>query len=154
MKKFEIEDIKAYMNDIITKEKFDSFYLHELRLRTGLDYYISGRVNASYYDTEEQDSLPEYISWKDIKQTVFELVKGDRLPISIKLVLMFNRDNITRLIEMNNLPLSEDDIGALFLNVYYENEKLVVTTGSSLKTFSLDKTLDNVWDETVEKYYI
>lgn len=96
----------------------------------------------------------EYIDWKNIKSTVHELIKGDKLPLSLKLILMFNRENITRLAEMNNLPISENDIGALFFNVLYEKGKLTVTTGTSVKTFSLDKTLDHVWDSTVEKYYI
>jgi hypothetical protein len=66
---------------------------------------------------------------------------------------MFNRDNITKLVEMNNLAISPDDVGALFYNVNYSDGKLQVTTGSSIKVFSLDKSLDNIWDDTVEKYY-
>ena len=71
-----------------------------------------------------------------------------------KIILMFNRENINRLLEMNHLPVSSEDGGALFLNVVYEHETLSVTTGTSLKIFTLDKTLEQVWDDTVKKYYI
>ena len=67
---------------------------------------------------------------------------------------MFNRENIERLVMMNNLPLNPEDIGALFFNINYANEALTVTTGTSVKVFTMDKTLENTWDDTVEKYYI
>lgn len=154
MKSFEIEDAKQFMNELLVAEKYDSFYMYELRLRTGLDYYINGKNNIEFYDTEEVGTLNDYVSWGTIKKTVFDLIKGKRLPISFKLILMFNRENIERLVEMNNLPFKLEDIGALFFNVYYEKGELTVTTGTSIKTFSLDKSLDNIWDEAVEKYYI
>ena len=55
---------------------------------------------------------------------------------------------------MNNIPVNPQDVSALFLNIYYENGALTVTTGTSLKVFTLDKTLEHLWDDTVEKYYI
>jgi hypothetical protein len=156
MKNFEIDDIKKFMNELFSGTRFDSFYLYEARLKTGLDYYISGKVNHEFYSDDEEgaeDVSQEYVYWKDIKHTLFELIKGRRLPLNFKFILMFNRDNITRLIEMNNLALSPENVGALFYNIYYDDGKLQVTTGSSIKIFSLDKSLDNIWDDTVEKYY-
>lgn len=156
MKQFEIEETGKFMSELLTGERYDSFYLFEARIKTGIDYHINGKINKDFFDSDDRDIMAaeEYIDWKNIKPTVYELIKGDKLPLSIKLILMFNRENITRLAEMNNLPISENDIGALFFNVLYEKGKLTVTTGTSVKTFSLDKTLDYVWDSTVEKYYI
>ena len=119
-----------------------------------MDYYINGKLNKAYFDSEQAEELPEYIEWKDIKQTVYDYIRGKRLPIAFKIILMFNRENINRLLEMNHLPVSSEDVGALFLNVVYEHETLSVTTGTSLKIFTLDKTLEQVWDDTVKKYYI
>ena len=31
---------------------------------------------------------------------------------------------------------------------------MLITTGTSLNIFTLDKTIENLWNETVEKYYI
>ncbi len=156
MKQFEIEETGKFMSELLTGERYDSFYLFEARIKTGIDYNINGKINKDFFDSDDRDIMAaeEYIDWKNIKPTVYELIKGDKLPLSLKLILMFNRENITRLAEMNNLPISENDIGALFFNVLYEKGKLTVTTGTSVKTFSLDKTLDHVWDSTVEKYYI
>lgn len=156
MKQFEIEETGKFMSELLTGERYDSFYLFEARIKADIDYSINGKINKDFYDSDEKDIMEaeEYISWKKIKPVVYGFVKGDKLPLSLKLILMFNRENITRLVEMNNLPISENDIGALFFNVLYEKGSLTVTTGTSVKTFSLDKTLDHVWDSTVEKYYI
>lgn len=156
MKQFEIEETGKFMSELLTGERYDSFYLFEARIKADIDYSINGKINKDFFDSDDRDIMAaeEYISWKKIKPVVYGFVKGDKLPLSLKLILMFNRENITRLVEMNNLPISENDIGALFFNVLYEKGSLTVTTGTSVKTFSLDKTLDHVWDSTVEKYYI
>ena len=142
------------MNDLLVNERYDSFQLFEARIKTGLDYYIRGKINKEFFDYDIKDSLEEYELWGNVKETVFSLMKGKRLPVSFKIILMFNNENVERLIEMNNLPVAPTDITGLFYNINYEDEKLSVTTGTSLKVFTLDKTLDNLWDDTVGKYYI
>ncbi|QWT53173.1 DUF5721 family protein [Eubacterium sp. MSJ-33] len=154
MEIFSIDEKTEYLKELFEKEKYDSFYLYEARVKTKLDYYVNGRLNREYFDTEEQADLPEYVEWKDIKQIVYSYIKGKRLPIGFKIILMFNRENILRLLEMNNLPVKTEDVSALFMNVVYEHEALSVTTGTSLKIFTMDKTLEHVWDDTVKKYYI
>lgn len=155
MKSFDIEDIKSFMNELFQNEKYDSFYLYEIRLKTNLDYYISGKLNKDFYEEDDKpEAMYDYIVWADIKHTVYELIKGKRLPVSFKAVLMFNRENITRLIEMNNLPIRPEDVNNLSINIYFENSRLTVTAGSSVRVFTMDKTLEHLWDDTIEKYYI
>lgn len=156
MKEYQIEDVKEFMNDLLVKDRYDSFYLYEARVKAALDYYIGGKINKSFFDTDELEGIneQEYVTWKEIRHSVYDVIRGKRLPISFKIILMFNRENIERLVMMNNLPLSPEDIGALFFNINYANEALTVTTGTSIKVFTMDKTLENTWDDTVEKYYI
>lgn len=160
MNNFIVEDIKKYMNELLFDTKYDSFYLYEARVKSSLDYYICGKINHDFFKDDDTDLLEnhditqEYIYWKDIKSSLFDIIKGKRLPISFKFILMFNNENIKKLIEMNNLPIAPENVSALFYNVYYENKTLQVTTGSSVKVFTLDKSLDNLWDDTVSKYYI
>ena len=146
----EIEEKAEYIKELFEKEIKSlqaSFQIYK-------DKYVNGRLNREYFDTEAQADLPEYIEWKDIKATVYAYLKGERLPIGFKIILMFNRENISRLLEMNNLPVKEEDVSALFMNVVYEHETLSVTTGTSLKIFTMDKTLEHIWDDTIKKYYI
>ena len=116
MKSFSIEDIKTFMNDLLVNERYDSFYLFEARIKTGLDYYIRGKINKEFFDYDIKDSLEEYELWGNVKETVFSLMKGKRLPVSFKIILMFNNENVERLIEMNNLPVAPTDITGLFVS--------------------------------------
>lgn len=171
MKVFEIEEVKEFMQSLLVSEKYDSFYLYEARVKTAMDYYINGQINEDFFDSrkdlleaidETGEALEDsqavgsrvfYMPWKKVKQTVFDAIKGSRLPISFKIVLMFHNDNIKRLVTMNQLSLRPEDVSALFMNIIYENGELKITTGTSLKIFTMDKTLEHLWDESVEKYY-
>ena len=42
----------------------------------------------------------------------------------------------------------------LYLNIHFENGRLSCVTGTSFKTFTLDKTLEHVWDEYAERFFI
>ncbi len=156
MKSFDVEDIKSYMNQLLVGDMFDDFCLYEARVKSSLDYFVGGRLNMEYYDEEEKEALgnTEYVSWDKVKPVIYELMKGKKRPLNFKIILMYNRCKLVELIESNNLPIKPEDIGALFYNIHFESDSLNVTTGTSLKVFTLDKRLEQLWDETVEKYYI
>ena len=40
-----------------------------------------------------------------------------------------------------------ENVTGLYLNVNFQDGKMSCTTGASLKTFSLDKSLEQQWDE-------
>ena len=40
----EIEEKAEYIKELFEKEKYDSFYLYEARVKTKLDYYVNGRL--------------------------------------------------------------------------------------------------------------
>ena len=69
---------------------------------------------------------------------------------------MTNQDyikNIARLIEQNGLSTDPDQVQGLYLNIRYDGRSLTCVTGSSFKTFTMDKTLEHAWDEMVEKFF-
>jgi hypothetical protein len=44
-------------------------------------------------------------------------------------------------------------VRGLFLNIQYKQGKLTCTTGISLKTFTMEKGLEHVWEDMVQKYF-
>ena len=44
-----------------------------------------------------------------------------------------------------------DVIRALVLNIRYDGEKTVLTTGCAYQTFTMDKSADTVWDKALKK---
>lgn len=159
MKSFDIEETqeaKKFLNELFINERYDSFYLFDAKLDTVVSYEVNGKINKNFFSEEEFETLAnkDYICWKDIKKTILEFMKDGKLPVKMKIILMFNKDNINRLIEMNNILIHPDNVRALFLNINYSDSRLSVTTGTSLNVFTMDKSLEELWDKTVEKYYI
>lgn len=48
MKQFEIEETGKFMSELLTGERYDSFYLFEARIKTGIDYHINGKINKDF----------------------------------------------------------------------------------------------------------
>lgn len=159
MKSYEIDDAKEYLESLFASEKFNSFYMLEASVKADISYFFRGELNSAYIDEDEKEqdgdkNSSRHIKWSLIKETLEHIVLRESLPTELKLCLMFNRDNIESLIEKNNLPLSIEDVSNLSINIYYANELLLVTTGTALNKFTMDKSLEHLWDETVEKYYL
>ena len=52
------------------------------------------------------------------------------------------------------LPLEIENVFGCFLNFQYKDGKLLLTTGTSLKIFTMDKSLDRVFDEEVRQFLL
>ena len=81
------------------------------------------------------------------------MMKGKKTPLHFKIVFILSKKNTEKLLTGNHVPLSLDDIFGLFVNFQYDGTHLTCTTGTSVKTFTLDKTLDHVWDELLQKFF-
>lgn len=147
-------DIKHFMNTLLLEETFDRFLLSEATIKTGTTYTIDGKINQSFYDTEEQGMLNgrTHCYFKEQRPLLFSLMKGKKTPLSFRIVFLLAPSNVAKLIELNHLPLSPEDINGLFFNLYFEQGQLTCTSGTSLKLFTLDKTLDQVWDHNIKAF--
>ena len=114
-------------------------------------FRIDGFIQKEFFDTGTD--LPEYSYWKNIREYCFSLIRGKRTPLSFRFVFSLSHKNIARLIEQNNLPLDPGEVQGLYLNIRFDGKSLSCVTGSSFKTFSMDKTLEHAWDEMVEKFF-
>ena len=82
-----------------------------------------------------------YTTWGNVRQHIFNVIKGNKLPLNFKIVLILSDANINRIIEQNHLDLSLSDIANLSLNVYFDGEKISLTTMASMNIFSWIKHL-------------
>ena len=67
-------------------------------------------------------------------------------PLEMKIVFRLSDANAGRLLSQNGIPLTEEDIEGLYLNIRYDGKGLTCITGTSLKLFTLDRTLELAWD--------
>lgn len=154
MNAIKIDDIKTFMNKLLLKDDFDSFLLEEASITTYNTFTIDGHIMKAFYTNEEFDELESNTLsyWKAIKPICFELIKGKKLPIKFKLVFKLDNKGISKLLSESNLPFNEDEIAGLYFNIKYENNSLACITATSTTTFTLDKSLEKLWDEWMEKY--
>lgn len=146
-----IPDVKDFMNQLLIQDTFDSMLLCEATLQTATTLSISGKLNMDFFDTEERELMTEttYASWDMVKPLIFQAIKGKKTPSGFKLVFMLPKEKQNALILKNNLPISSEDVAGLYFNIYYDNKQLSITSGTSLRVFTMDKRLEQLWDDSL-----
>lgn len=149
MVSLKVLDLKAFMSNLLVQDMFDSFLLSELEVITSNKFSISGKLYKEFYSSDEIELLEgrQHSFWKEIKPIAFNIIKGNKIPLTMKIVLMLPRVSVESIVEKSNLSIKSSDINGLFLNFRFKNEELICTTGISLNVFSLDKSLDSLWGE-------
>lgn len=155
MLNIEITETKNFVKKLLMEPVFDTFLLVEAYVRSDVSYTIDGRLNPSFFDSGELEGMTSktYTTWGNVRQHIFNVIKGNKLPLNFKIVLILSDANINRIIEQNHLDLSLSDIANLSLNVYFDGEKITLTTMASMNIFSMDKTLSTIWDTNVSAFF-
>lgn len=149
-----ILDVKSFMGSLLIQKVFDNFLLSEAEITTFAHFSVEGRINQNFYTDEEKEELKvgRYVRWSEIKPYVFSLIKGNKLPLYIKIVMLLSEENSEKLLLQSGASFHKEEVKGLFLNIRYEKDNLIITTGTSVGTFTLDKTLEHYWDESVRKF--
>ena len=149
-----IEEQKAFTSGLFLGEIFDRFLVREANVVTFNSFTIDGRVRHGYYSEElEENQIEEFSAWKVLKPFCFSLIKGKRLPESFRIVFVLSPEAKEKFVESHVPGMSPDVVGGLYLNVLYENNEMTVVTGTSLNVFTMDKTLEREWDESVKRFF-
>lgn len=157
MKAFKILEVKDFMSKLLLKNTFDHFQLSELSLTTNITYTIDGSLHPDFFDADDAESLKAQgktqITWDEVRPFCFSLIKGKRTPLHFKIVFQISRDEVQQLLADSKLNLSTDDIFGLYLNCQFDGTSLTCVTGTSLRFFTMDKTLDYVWDDFITQFF-
>lgn len=150
-----LPDLKTATAHLFTRPSFDYFLLKEAVITTSNTYTIDGSLKRDYFSQEELETLRDenWMDWKTIRPVCFALIKGKRLPLSFQIALSLSADNIKRLLQQNKTAFTAEEVGGLYLNFRYEKNTLTAISATSLKTFSMDKSLEQLWDDTVKKLF-
>lgn len=149
-----IEEQKRFTEGLFIGELFDSFLVREASIVTFNSFSIDGRVRQGYYSDEEleEKQIEEFSSWRTIKPVCFSLIKGKRLPESFRIVFLLSPGAKERFVSSRVPSMRPEDIGGLYLNVHYENGEMTCVTGTSIQIFTMDKSLEREWDESVKQF--
>lgn len=149
-----VTDVRDFMEKLFLKETFDGFQLMEAVIVTSNTFVIDGHVRQEYYTKEEWEGLAEkQISrWSSLRPLCFQLIKGKKTPESMRLVFKMADSGAEKLLEQSGLPYSLKDMEGLFFNVRYEGQKVQLTSGVSMKIFTMDKSLERFWEQKLEGF--
>ncbi|MBO6164180.1 MAG: hypothetical protein J6N77_03930 [Lachnospiraceae bacterium] len=141
-----IADIRDFTSRLFVKDTFDSFELAEAEFVTRYTTTLDGTLTEP-----QEDHL--HATWGQVRPVAYAVIRGKELPHSFRLVLRLSDENVKKTLASLGLSISPEEVGALFLNILYNHEQLTVVTGCSLKTFSLDKTLEKEWDRLARRFF-
>lgn len=151
MKAFQLPEKKAFMNLLLKSPAFDNFLLSEASIHTAVRYDIDGQLNPSFYSQEELAGQNltglAYMPYGRLRPAFFELIKGRTAPTYFKIVLMLSPSNLKNTIQASGTSIPSDDILAVYLNILFQNEQLMLTTGVSYRTFITDKSFEKEWEK-------
>ena len=146
MQVFEVANgsIKSVMNQLLKGSAFNGFLVRGVEISVFTKIEVSGILDKNFYPEEERDTLNRnYAYWTEIKPFALSLIKGGRTPSTLKIIFSLSDDEVKTL---------HDNASAMFLNLSYEESKLRLTTAISQRSFSLDKSVDAVWDAYIKKF--
>lgn len=141
-----ITDVKKTMDELLKGNLFDEFELRTAEVHTFAKFQIQGNLNKAFLTEDEKDLYERnFVLWKEIKSHVFNIIKGKKPPTYLKIVFSAAIDKIP--------DFASFDISALFINLIYSQGKLSCTNGIAFENFSLDKTIEQEWDQYVRDFF-
>lgn len=146
-------ETKACMSHLLLKDTFDSLSLIEGEITTYNKFTVDGHIHKDFYE-EAPDR--EYSLWSELRSYCLSIIKGKRTPLDFKFVLSLSREDFTGFLEQegqDGLPYRPEEIQGLYMNLRYDGTRLVCVTGTSMNTFTMDKSLDEAWDRWVRAFY-
>lgn len=157
MRSYQIQDVRDFMKKLLLADTFDTFLLSEATITTFSRFQIDGTFHPDYLSSDEAAQLSAeqsgYALWRRVRPFFFEITKGKNTPLNFHIIFRLAKHNVAKLLEQSGVSFSPDDVDGLFLNIRFDGKELVCVSGTSIRIFSLDKSLEHAWDGMLEKFF-
>ena len=138
----EAPDVKVFMNKLLKEQTFDAFQVKSVEIKSIATFEIDASIHKDYLPEDSPDR--KFCKWNEIRPYVFNIIKGTQKPRAIKIVFSYDP----------SLTLEpHPNAAALFLNIYFENNKINCTTATSQINFSLNKDVDAYWNDFIKVFF-
>ncbi len=156
MRSFQINDNRTFTAALFAGTLFDHMGTESIRLVTSSTLCVDGRCVAAFYTADElgamPEGLPEFVRWGELRGLAFHAVKGKKAPVSFQIILHADSGTLARLAAREECGVEAALIEALVLTIRYESGVCRLTSGTALRTFIPDKSLDRLWDEELQQF--
>lgn len=155
---FNIEEIKDFTRRLFLGTDFDGFLLNEAQIVTYNSFSIDGHIRREYYQQDGREEaemeLAAFSKWEAVKPICFSLIKGKRLPSGFHINLQAPPEMVLGCLAGQGAEdVLMDQVKGLYLHVRYEGLRLYCVTGTLLSVFTMDKTIDRLWDGYVKQFF-
>lgn len=139
---------KTSMSHLLLKPTFHHFSFIEGEVTTFNKFHIDGRIYKEFFDEAPGQ---QYSDWKDVQEYFLSIIRGKRTPLNFKMILSLAQKNFPAFLSSCKLSFRPEEIQGLYLNLRYEENQLKCVTGTSMNVFTMDKSLEQEWDNYVQK---
>lgn len=150
-------DVKKCMNQLLATDCFDRWQLAEAKIITYVSYVIDGHLTEEYMTGEEMEAeglqQGECVPYGRVRPLCFDMIKGKRVPKNFRFVLQFPKQEAADFVGNLQGNFTPGDVANLTMNVSFSEGGLFVTTGYTLRMFSMDKSLEQEWDLKVMELF-
>ena len=130
---------KVCMSHLLLKPTFDTFSLIEGEVTTFNRFQVDGRIHKDFFDEAFEK---EYSTWGEVRDFFFQVI-----------ILSLAKDQFESFLTEHDLTYRPAEIQGLYLNFRYDGLALQCITGTSMNTFTMDKSVEKAWDEYVQKFF-
>ena len=142
---------KSCMSHLLLRDTFDKFSFIEGEITTFNKFTLDGFLHKDFFD---EKPARDYSYWREVRDFCFSLNKGKRTPLHFKIVLSLAPEHFGDFLDGHQIrTFSPEDITGLYLNFHYDGAVLQCITGISMRTFTMDKSLEKEWDAYVEGFF-
>lgn len=138
------------MSHLLLKPTFHRFSFVEGEVTTYNKFQIDGHLHKDFFD---EKPAQEFSYWKDVQPFFLSVIKGKRTPLDFKIILSLAKEDVPAFLKWHASSFRPEEIQGLYLNLRYDGSRLVCVTGTSVRTFTLDKQLEQEWDQDVQRFF-
>ena len=138
------------MNHILLKKTFDDFSFLEGEIITFNRFTIEGKLHKGYFDEAPSRT---FSYWRELRDYCLFLIKGQHTPLSFRLVFALSPQMTEDFLSTYAPSFSQESISGLYLNFRFDGTTLCCVTGTTLSTFSMDKSIEQGFDVYATSFF-
>jgi hypothetical protein len=148
-------DTKHCMSELLLRNTFDHFLFIEGEITTYNKFTIDGYIRKEFYGDNGPETAPAetHSTWDRLRDFCFSIIKGKQTPLNFRFIFSLPKSETDRLIADKQLDFQPDTVQGLYLNFKYDGSVLACTSGTSLNTFTLDKSLEHAFDKWICEFF-
>ncbi len=151
-----ILDTNKFMSGFLKGTMLDHYQIVEGSITTFCTFTIDGNYQSEFFkeaeEESQEDSSRQFAAWETVKDYCFSLIKGKRTPLMFKFIFYYPAEKVEALLKHYDITVPENESYGLCMNLRFDSNGLVLTSGVSKKTFSLDRSVDQAWDSYLNSF--